>query len=286
MSRGLTLTLLAAVFAVHFLDRQVLAILITPIKAELGLSDTALGFLSGFAFTVFFSTVGLVIARIADVANRARIITWSLAAFSVMTAACGLATNFWQLLAARIGVGVGEGGTNPASHSLIAELYPLDQRATAMATYCIGPHLGLVLAFGLGGWLSQIVGWRLTFMLAGALGLALAVVTNFALRDPRQSAPRREEQADATSAPTAGAALRAMLGSPTLRHLLAGATLASAAAIGLITWLPAFLARSHALGPTQIGVFLALVFGIAGGCGTYAGGRIADAASGRSLSEC
>ena len=90
MSRGVMLTLLAAVFAVHFRDRQVLAILITPIKAELGLSDTALGFLAGFAFTVVFSTVGVVIARIADVANRARIITWSLATFIVMTAACEL----------------------------------------------------------------------------------------------------------------------------------------------------------------------------------------------------
>jgi len=105
--RTLTLALLGAVFAVHFLDRQIMAILIPPIKAELGLSDTALGLLSGFAFTVFFSTIGLLIARLADRADRARIITWSLAVFSAMTAVCGLATGFWQLFAARVGVGVG-----------------------------------------------------------------------------------------------------------------------------------------------------------------------------------
>src|SRR2546427_8394360 len=111
--RGLTLVLLAAVYAVHFLDRQILAILIPPIKSELGLSDTALGLLSGFAFAVLFSAAGLVIARLADRANRARIITWSLVAFSSMTAMCGLATGLWQLFVARVGVGIGEGRTNP-----------------------------------------------------------------------------------------------------------------------------------------------------------------------------
>ena len=162
--RRVTLALLGAVFAVHFLDRQILAILIPPIKAELGLSDTALGFLSGFAFAVLFSTVGLGIARLADRLDRARIITASLALFSAMTALCGLAGSFWQLFAARVGVGIGEGGTNPASHALIADLFPTQRRAAAMAIYSVGPHLGLVLAFGVGGWLAQTVGWRATFM--------------------------------------------------------------------------------------------------------------------------
>jgi predicted MFS family arabinose efflux permease len=273
--RTLTLVLLGAVFAVHFLDRQILAILIQPIKADLGLSDTALGLLSGLAFTVFFSTVGLMIARLADRADRARIITWSLAVFSVMTALCGLATGFWQLFAARIGVGVGEGGTNPASHSLIADLFPTRERATAMAAYSIGPHIGLVLAFGLGGWLGQTVGWRSTLVVVGAIGLALALGTRFGLRDPRAGAAHRH----AIQGPSVSEVMRSLLRSTALRHLFAGATLATAAALGLVTWLPALLVRVHGMDLTQAGIFLALTFGVAGAVGTYMFGRIADKAS-------
>ena len=273
--RGLTLALLGAVFAVHFLDRQILAILIPPIKAELRLSDTALGFLSGFAFTVFFSTVGLVIARLADRADRARIITWSLAVFSVMTMMCGLATGFWQLLAARVGVGIGEGGTNPASHSLIADLFPMRERAAAMATYSMGPHIGLVLAFGLGGWLGQTVGWRSTFIIVGAVGLALALITRIGLRDPRIGIRRSH----AMPGPSASEVTRSLLRSRVIRHLFAGATLATAAALGLVTWLPTLLTRVHGMSLTRAGVLLALAFGVAGAAGTYLFGRIADTVS-------
>jgi predicted MFS family arabinose efflux permease len=273
--RTLTLVLLGAVFAVHFLDRQILAILIQPIKAELGLSDTALGLLSGFAFTVFFSTIGLLIARLADRADRARIITWSLAVFSAMTAMCGLATGFWQLFAARVGVGVGEGGTSPASHSLIADLFPTRERAAAMAAYTTGPHLGLVLAFGAGGWLGQMVGWRVTFVLVGVIGLALALVTRFGLRDPRTGAPRGH----AMPGPSVSEVVRSLLHSRALRHLVAGTTLATAATLGLVSWLPALLARVHSMSLAQAGIFLALTFGVAGAAGTYVFGRIADRVS-------
>jgi predicted MFS family arabinose efflux permease len=270
--RGLTLGLLGAVFAVHFLDRQVLAILIPLIKSELHLSDTALGLLSGFAFTVLFSTAGLVIGRLADRLDRARVITWSLAAFSAMTALCGMAPGFWELFIARVGVGIGEGGTNPASHSLIADLFPEQQRAAAMATYSLGPHVGLVLAFALGGWLGQTVGWRETFMIVGAIGLALALVTNWGLRDPRRPTRSSREM----QSPAVSAILHALLRSHVLRHLFAGGTLATAAALGLITWLPALLSREYGMSLSQTGVALALAFGVAGGVGTYSFGRLVD----------
>ena len=269
------LALLAAVFAIHFLDRQLLAILIPPIKAELGLSDTALGFLSGFAFSVFFTTVGLVIARIADRADRARIITWSLVAFSLMTALCGLVTTFWQLALARIGVGAGEGGTNPASHSLIMDTFPAHYRATAMAIYGLGPNLGIVLAFGIGGWLAQTAGWRAAFFAAGLLGLLVALAARAGLHDPRSQAPATLR----AGAPDAIAVARAMFASPTQRHLLAAATLATAGATGVITWLPALLTRLHGFSLAQAGVFLAVVLGVVGAAGTYACGRVADRAS-------
>jgi len=271
----LSLALLAVVFAVHFLDRQLLAILIPPIKAELGLSDTALGFISGLAFTLFFSTVGLVIARIADRVDRARIVTWSLVAFSVMTALCGLAMNFWQLALARIGVGAGEGGTNPASHSLIADMFAPASRATAMAVYSIGPNLGMLLAFGIGGWLAQEMGWRAAFFAAGLLGLIVALATRFYLVDPHARDRAQAPVADLD----ARAVARTMLASPTLRHLAAAATLAMAVATGVITWLPALLVRAHGFSLSQIGVFLAVVLGVAGAVGTYAVGRIADRTS-------
>jgi len=269
------LALLAAVFAIHFLDRQLLAILIPPIKAELGLSDTALGFLSGFAFTVFFTTVGLVIARIADRADRARIITWSLVAFSAMTALCGLAASFWQLALARIGVGAGEGGTNPASHSLIMDTFPAHYRATAMAIYGLGPNLGIVLAFGIGGWLAQTAGWRAAFLCAGVLGLLVALAARVGLRDPRSQTPATLHG----GAPGALAVARAMFASPTQRHLLAAATLATAGANGVVTWLPALLTRLHGFSLAQAGLFLAIVLGLIGAAGTYACGRLSDRAS-------
>ena len=123
--RRLTLGILLAVFAANFMDRQIVAVLVEPIKRDLILSDTEVGLLYGFAFAALYTTAGLPIARFADRADRARIINWSLMLFSLMTALCGLVTSYWQLLAARIGVAIGEGGTNPPSHSVISDLYPV-----------------------------------------------------------------------------------------------------------------------------------------------------------------
>lgn len=271
----LALGLLAAVFAIHFLDRQLFAILIPPIKAELGLSDTALGFLAGFAFTLLYSFAGLLIARIADRTDRVRVIAWSLAFFSAMTALCGFATGFWQLLAARLGVGAGEGGTNPASHALIADAFAPGERSTAMAIYSVGPNLGIVLAFGLGGWAAQSHGWRAAFFAAGGLGLALAIVVRLLMRDPRAA----ERVMHRREPPAATEVMRAIFRSEALRNLFLAATLATAAALAVVTWLPAVLTRSHGLTLAQAGVYLAAVIGIAGAAGTYACGRYADRAS-------
>jgi predicted MFS family arabinose efflux permease len=274
-ARRVTLSLLGAVFAVHLLDRQIFAILIPPIKAEFALSDTALGVLSGLAFTIFFSTIGVVIARLADRLDRARIITVSVALFSAMTVLCGLASGFWTLLAARVGVGVGEGGTNPASHALIADLYPPGERATAAGIYSVGPHLGLVLAFGLGGWLAQAIGWRLTFAAAGVLGVALAIACAAELRDPRTVIAVRAS----TAAPQTGELVRELVARRSFRHLIAGATLAIAASLGALTWLPALLTRAHGFDLAQAGLLLAIGIGVFGAVGTYAIGRLADRAA-------
>jgi predicted MFS family arabinose efflux permease len=271
LSRPLTLALLAAVFAVNFMDRQIVAILSEPIRLELGLSDTQVGLLYGFAFAVVYSIAGIPIARWADRADRARIISGSLALFSAMTIACGLAASYAQLLAARIGVAVGEGGTNPASHSLIADLYPEERRGTAMAVFALGPNAGILLGFAFGGAIGQAWGWRAALLAAGAAGLVLAALTTWLLHD----APR----AVAATSPTEtspGRALRSLFRHASMRHLFLGGAVMSIAAYAAIGWLPAFLVRSHGLGTAAAGVVLAVLLGGLGGAATLAGGWLAD----------
>jgi predicted MFS family arabinose efflux permease len=271
------LSLLLAVFACNFMDRQILGILLPAIKREFAISDTGLGMLVGPAFAVFYTTLGIPLAVLADRGSRRQLIVGSLALFSAMTAVSGLVTSFSQLLLARIGVGVGEAGTAPASHSLIADLYEPHERHTAMAIFALGPQVGTLLAFAFGGWLSQHWGWRLALLVAGAAGLLLALLTQATFPE----VPRRvSDLARAASAgPASGGALvavREMWAHPALRHLLVGASLASAVAYSVLAWTPSFLVRSHGFGAATAGGLLALLLGGVGAIGTFIGGWLAD----------
>lgn len=268
--RPLTLALLALVFAVNFMDRQIVAILAEPIKRELELSDAQVGLLYGLAFGVVYSAAGIPLARWADRANRATVISACLALFSVMTMACGLAAGYVQLVLARIGVALGEGGTNPASHSLIADLYPEARRGTAMALFALGPNAGILLAFAFGGAIGQAWGWRAALVAMGAAGLALAALTAWLLEDAPRSAAR------APLPGTLAQCLRELLARRSLRHLLLAVIPVSIAAYAAIGWLPAFLIRSHGMGTAAAGGALALLLGVLGGIGTLAGGVLAD----------
>ena len=177
------ITILLVVYTFNFIDRQIIAILSPAIKADLGLSDTQLGFLKGFAFALFYATLGIPIARLADKHNRVTIVSVALAIWSGMTALCGAAGNFAQLAAARIGVGVGEAGCTPPIHSLIADYFAKEQRATAIAIYSLGLPLGTVFSFLAGGWIAAEFGWRWAFVFVGLPGVALA------LRRPRRARP-------------------------------------------------------------------------------------------------
>jgi predicted MFS family arabinose efflux permease len=273
--RGLTLAVLLAVFALNFMDRQILAILVEPIKREFALSDAEIGLLYGLAFAVVYSTVGIPIARWADRSSRTRIIAWSLALFSVMTLLCGLATSYWQLLLARVGVAVGEGGTNPPSHSMIADLYPLRSRSTAMALFALGPHIGVLLGFLVGGLVAQRWGWRTAFVVAGLAGLVVAALIKRVLVEPARG--QLEDRAQPAGAlPPARAVRRELLRHASMRHLFAGAAVSSAAAYAAIGWLPAFLIRSHGMSTSGAGIALALLIGVGGAVGTLAGGIAAD----------
>lgn len=266
--RGATLSILVGIYSINFMDRQLLAILAEAIKRDLGLSDTQIGLLYGFAFAALYATAGFPIARYADRADRARIVNWSLVAFSVMSAACGLAANYWQLIGARIGVAVGESGTNPPSHSIIADLYPLERRSTAMAAFSLGPNIGLLLAFAVGGWVGQIWGWRAAFLASGLCGLALAAPSFMLLRDP-------DRGRSTARLPPFRAAVSVLFVRRSARHLLAGATIFSVAVYAVVGWLPSMLVRSgFSLGVA--GSILALLLGVVGAAGTLLGGVFAD----------
>ena len=174
-ARRYALSVLVVVYTFNFIDRQILAILLPSIKAEFGVGDGMLGFLAGTAFAIFYATLGLPIALLADRWNRRNLIALSLALWSGMTALSGVAANVGQLALARIGVGVGEAGCSPAAHSMISDYYPPEKRASAMGIFTLGISAGIMIAFLAGGWVAQNIGWRQAFLLVGLPGVLLRV---------------------------------------------------------------------------------------------------------------
>ncbi len=180
------LGLLVVVYTFNFIDRQILVILQESIKQEMGLSDGQLGLLSGFTFAIFYVTLGLPIARIADRGVRRNVIAWSVGFWSLMTALAGLVRSFPQLVAVRIGVGIGEAGGCPPAHALISDNFPPRQRGRALSIYSLGVYLGVLFGFVAGGWLNQFFGWRTAFMVVGLPGLLVALLVRFTIREPRR----------------------------------------------------------------------------------------------------
>jgi MFS family permease len=268
------LGLLFVVYVFNFIDRQILSILLEPIKAELGVSDTAMGFLTGIAFALFYTVAGIPIARLADRGSRRTIIAVGLAVWSVMTAASGLARSFPQLALARIGVGIGEAACTPPAHSLLADYFPPERRATALAIYAMGIHVGILFGFLVGGWMAEAFGWRQAFFVVGLPGVVLAIVVRLTLREPIRgladghvAVPLQVSSRDAA---------REVWALRSLRHMAIGAGLHSFAGYGLAAWGPAFMARVHHMGPAEIGMWLGLITGFAGMAGAVSGGMLAD----------
>jgi predicted MFS family arabinose efflux permease len=275
------LGMLTLVFTSSHVDRQIMAIVLEPIKLELGASDTQMGFLVGLTFAVFYATLGMPIAMLADRANRRNIITAAVTIWSGMTVLCGYAASFLQLALARIGVGVGEAGSSPPSHSLISDLFPVATRGTAMGIFALGVNFGLLIAYLAGGVLSENFGWRTTFFAVGLPGLLIAAMLYFTTTEPVRGAmdPGRTAQAD--DAPSFLTVWRHMWRVPSIRHLTIGAALAGFTGYGFVLWMPTFLIRSHGLSPTEVGLVLALMSGVVGGLGTFTAGRMADVLSRR-----
>ncbi|MEZ5560273.1 MAG: MFS transporter [Pseudomonadales bacterium] len=278
--RAYTLGVLVLVFTSSHVDRQIVGILGQAIKESLQISDTQLGVLSGIMFAVFYATLGMPMAMWADRGNRRNIITLSVALWSAMTVACGLAQSYAQMLLARIGVGVGEAGSNPPSHSIIADLYAPHERATAMSVFALGVNVGIMLGYLIGGWVNEWLDWRWAFIVAGVPGLLIAAVVRFTVREP----PRGyvEQRTAQVQAPPFLAVLRTMTASPILRQVVLGGTLAAFAGYALVIWVPVYLVRVHQMGTGAAGSTLALLVGLGGGFGTFMAGWLADRLARRS----
>lgn len=274
-----TLWILLIVYIFNFIDRQIVNILAEPIALELGLSDTQIGLMTGLAFALFYTALGLPIARYADrpTTNRPRVIAIALATWSAMTALCGVATNFVQLLLARIGVGVGEAGCTPPAHSLISDMVPPERRSSALAFYALGIPIGTLLGMMIGGLLADWVGWRNAFLIVGLPGVALALVVHFMLRDPRTSlAGSGQSQTAPAPEMSLWAAVRSVMGSRAFVLLLAAGSTASFLAYGKTTWTTIFFQRTHDMTPGEVGFWFGVINGAAGIFGTWLGGWLAD----------
>ncbi|MEJ1961739.1 MAG: MFS transporter [Gammaproteobacteria bacterium] len=268
-----TLGLLFVISLFNYTDRYMIAILLPSIKQDFGLSDTQMGVLTGIAFTLFYVVLGVPIARLADQTSRKKILVIALALWSVMTAACGMAQTFIQLLIARMLVGIGEAGSSPPSYSAIADLYPKHRRATAMAVYLAGAPAGILIGFILGGWLAEQYGWRYALLAVGIPGALFAVVLIWLFKEPLRGESDGVQQ---TRAVPFMEGVKALLSNRTFRHAAMGSAFYNALAVTYVNWMPSFFVRSHGMGVSETGVTLALIFGPAQIVGLLAGGHFSD----------
>jgi predicted MFS family arabinose efflux permease len=280
-SRYYVLVLLSAGYALNLLDRQIVGILLEPIKREFSAPDVILGLLVGPTFAVFYATFGIPIAWLADRFNRRNIIAASLALFSLMTTLSGLAVHFWQLLLARVVTGVGEAGAGPASQSIISDLFMPKERAWAQSLYAAGSCVGVMVAFFCGGWIAEYHGWRTAFLAAGAPGLVLAVLLAATIREPRRGVDG--VCGDDVHVPPFAQTVRFLWSQRSFRFVVLGASMSAFTTYSVMAFVPAFLARSHGMRGSEIGLVLAMILGFGGFVGTALPGYLADRLSARDV---
>lgn len=273
-ARYYALVILTIVYAVNFIDRQLLAILQESVKADLLLTDWQLGLLSGFAFAVFYVSAGIPIARWADYSNRRNIVAGAVGLWSLMTAVSGFVQNFTQLLFARIGVGIGEAGGSPPSHSIISDIFPPEKRASALGFYSTGVNIGILFGFLLGGWLNEFFGWRVAFMVVGIPGIFLAIVVRFTVAEPIRGMSENAPSAN-DSAPF-GEVLALLWRRRTFRHMAFGAALNAFTGYSTASWTASFMIRSYDMSTGELGTWLAIITGACGAVGVFIGGIVAD----------
>jgi len=271
--RWTVLVMLTLVYTFNFIDRQILVILQEPIKADLGLSDAQLGLLTGFSFALVYVTAGIPIAWLADRANRRNIVAASLAFWSLMTALSGLVQNFGQLLAARLGVGVGEAGGSPPSHSMISDYFPPSSRGTALSFYSMGIYIGVLFGFAAGGWIAENFGWRNAFFVIGIPGILYALAVLWIVKEPQRG---RFDPAGAPPQSSLSETLAGLRRRPTFWYLSVGCAFTAFISYGNGNFMPSFLMRNHGMSLAEVGAILGLISGLSGATGTFLGGFLAD----------
>lgn len=271
--RKLALALLFTAGALNIFDRQIVNILAQDIKHDLAITDAQLGLLTGTAFGVFYSILGIPLGRLADRIDRIKLIAAALVFWSGFTALCGSAATFTQLFLLRMGVGVGEAGSQPASAALIADLFAEDRRTAAMSALLIGAPVGGFLALSIGGYVASTWGWRAAFLIAGIPGLILSVLMLATLRDPR----RTHAGAVRMSSASIFAALREFAANPRFGWTIAAMACFTFLVYASGAWLPVFFIRVYGMTTARIGAFSAVAVGLGGALGALGSGIACDA---------
>jgi MFS family permease len=267
-SASLLLGLLLIAYIFNYLDRQILGILAGKVIADLHLTDTQFGLLSGPPFAIFYSLLGIPFAFLADRTSRSRIIAAAVALWSMFTGLCGIATSFWQLFVFRMGVGVGEAGGVAPSYALIADYFPRERRARALAIFSLGVPIGLALGTLIGAYIAAAISWRAAFYAMGVAGVILAPILLCFVRDP--------VRAPETAAAPIGAVFPMLARMPLFWLLAFAASCSSLSGYGLAVWIPTVLERSFGMGLIARGQFVASLVFIGGCTGVFAGGWLAD----------
>jgi MFS family permease len=275
--RNYVLFILTLVYAFNFIDRQIIGILSPFIKADLGLDDAQLGWLKGIYFALLYTVMGIPIAWLADRYSRVNIIAISLTLWSGFTAASGLAANYMQLAIARIGVGIGEAGGSPPSHSIISDLFPKEKRAGALAIYSLGIPFGVMLAFFASAFFLQggSADWRTVMYSVGIPGVLLAILLKLTVKEPARtvSAPTAAE----ANKPSVKSSLKMLLKIPTWWGMALGISFGSFGNYAISTWVIDYYVRAFAgLDITQLLIVFGIINGTAYALGVWLGGYIAD----------
>ena len=267
------LGILLVAYILNFVDRQVLALVAEDVKADMGLTDSQLGWLLGPAFVLFYTLAGIPLARLADRTSRTKVLTVGLALWSGMTALCGAAGSFTQLLLARFGVGVGEAAGTPPSHSLISDYFPPEQRATALGIYGWGIFVGTGFGFVLGGILLEAFSWRTAFYVAGLIGLPVAILLGLTVREPP---PGASDGVVEMETPTVGEVLRTLFARPSFPMLMVAAACQAFLGYTILSWGATYLRRVFELSGREAGIQFGIAAAISGAVGVGLGGVLAD----------
>ncbi len=278
--RWYVLSMLVLVYAFSYMDRQIVSILLEDLRLEFDMTDTQLGLLSGLAFALFYATLGVPIARLADRTNRVRIVAIAITFWSAMTAICGLAGSFWLLFLARVGVGVGEAGGGPPSLSIISDYFSPQERSVAFSIFSMGPIIGAFIGLAAGGWVAQEYGWRWAFLVMGLPGIALALLLYMTVREPVRGALDSD-----TSSRQVGflGTVRLLFRNRLWLWVTLGQTFSIFVGYGFSSWKPSLYLRQFDLSQAEVGTVLGLMGLVAGVPSLIAGGFIGDRLIAKSL---